>query len=240
MNIEILYESENFLVINKPAGVLVHGDGKNEGETVSDWFVKKYPEAENVGEPITTRGGVEIKRPGIVHRLDRDTSGVLILVKNEEAFSFMKSQFQEREVKKTYKAFVYGEVKEEKGTIDRAIGRSAKDFRLRSAQYGAKGTLRDAVTDFVTLKRGMDYSLLELYPKTGRTHQIRTHLKAINHPVVCDSLYAPKQACALGLKRLALHASKIEFTAINGENIAIESAMPEEFIKAKEAIVEPL
>jgi len=236
MKMETLYEDNNFLIINKPVGTLVHGDGKSNEKTISEWFVNTYPDVKDVGEPAGGRDGEEIVRPGIVHRLDKDTSGVLLLVKNQETFLFMKEQFQKREVKKTYHAFVYGEVKEDKGIIDRPIGRSARDFRLRSAQRGAKGTLREAITEFVTVKRGKEHSLLELYPKTGRTHQIRTHLKAISHPVVCDSLYAPKRTCALGLERLALHASKIEFTTPEGQLIAVEASLPEEFKKAKKAL----
>lgn len=236
MKIEILYEDDDLVVINKPAGIMVHPDGRSKEETISEWFLSTHKDVENVGEPITLRGGNEISRPGIVHRLDKDTSGVLILVKNQKAFLHMKELFQERMVKKTYFAFVYGNVKEDKGIIDRPIGRSSKDFRLRSAQRGAKGTLRDAVTEYETVKRGDKYSFLKMHPKTGRTHQIRTHLKAINHPVVCDALYAPKQDCALGLGRLALHASSIEFTLVNGENIAVEAPFPDKFIEAEKAI----
>lgn len=236
MKIEILYKDSNFLIINKPFGVLVHGDGRGGEETISEWFVSIHPDAKNVGEPITNKDGIEIKRPGVVHRLDKDTSGILVLVKNQEAFLFMKKQFQERKVQKTYHAFVYGEIKEDNGTIDRPIGRSSKDFRLRSAQRGAKGVLREAVTEYVTIKRGKEHSFLELIPKTGRTHQLRAHLKAISHPVVCDALYAPKRDCALGFERLALHASKIEFIGPDKQKIAVEAPLPDEFKVAEKAL----
>lgn len=229
---EILYEDEHILVINKPAGVQVHADEDTKGETVSDWFVARCPEAANVGEPFTSRTGVEMHKPGIVHRLDRDTSGVLLLVKDQETFLYIKEQFKERHVVKTYYAFVYGNVKDDHGTIDRPIGRSASDFRLRSAQRGARGTLRPAATEYTVIERAPEYSYLELRPKTGRTHQLRAHLKAINHPIVCDTLYAPKQESALGFSRLALHASALELDIKEGERKRFEAPLPDDFQQA--------
>lgn len=235
-NMNILYKDRDFLVIDKPSGVIVHGDGKSDSATVVDWFLTKYPDARGVGEQSTDKKGEPIERSGVVHRLDRETSGVLVLAKNQKAFVYLKKQFQNREVVKTYRAFVYGNVKEEKGIIDRPIGRSAKDFRLRSAQRGARGTLREAVTEYIMLKSNDKYSYLELYPKTGRTHQIRTHLKAINHPVMCDRLYAPKQECALGFDRLALHAYRIELQDVEGKTLTVEAPLPDSFVEAEKAL----
>jgi len=231
MKIKTIYEDDNVVVIDKPSGVIVHPTGRGEKETVSDWFVESHGEASNVGEPITLDDGTKIDRPGIVHRLDQDTSGVLVLAKNQDTFLFLKKQFKERKVVKTYNAFVYGELNDD-GVIDRSIGRSAKDFRLRSAQRGARGTMREAVTEYKIVLKGQGHSFLELNPKTGRTHQIRTHLKAINYPIVCDKLYASNSECTLGFKRLALHASKIQLEIPSLGVKDFEVPLPEDFQNA--------
>lgn len=232
MDVPILYEDERMLAVDKPAGLVVHADGRTKEPTLVDWILGKYPEAKEVGEPLALASGEVIYRPGIAHRLDRDTSGVLLIAKDHEAFLHLKSQFQNRETKKTYNAFVWGVITEDDGTIDRPIGKSRKDFRLWSAQRGAKGELRDAVTDYKVLDRSKEFTYLEVSPKTGRTHQIRVHMKAVNHPVVCDKLYAPKRPPALGFERLALHARSIEFTAPNGKKMKVEAPLPGDFTQA--------
>lgn len=231
MDIEVIYEDEYIIAINKPTGLVVHSDGRTEEPTVVDWILENYPEIKGVGENIETKDGV-INKPGIVHRIDRDTSGVLVIVKTQESFEYLKEQFKERTIKKTYNAFVYGSLKEKEGEIDREIGRSSSDFRMWSAQRGAKGKLRKAITNYKVIKEGKDVSFLEIYPKTGRTHQIRTHMKAIHHPILCDKLYAPKGECLLGFKRLALHAKSIVLTLPNNQKISIESPLPADFVVA--------
>ena len=225
MEIKILYEDKDILAIDKPSGISVHPDGKNNDETISDWAVKNYPELENVGEPLG-----EVKRPGIVHRLDKETSGVLLLAKNQQAHQFLKSQFQNHEIKKVYYAIVSGWLKNDTGIVDEPIGRSPVDFRRRLSGRGARGEMRDAVTEYRVLKRfeveENKYSFLEVMPKTGRTHQIRVHMKFLNTPVVCDKLYAPKNVCPKELDRLALHAKYIEFKDMKGELIKVESPNP--------------
>lgn len=249
--IKILYEDENLLVINKPAGLVVHSDGKSKEETVSDWVLKNYPQTKGVGEPLYLNQKLKISptkifkenlsgqenqnvihRPGIVHRLDRQTSGVLVIAKNQETFLFLKKEFQSRAVEKTYLAFVYGEIKNDKGKIERPIARSRHDFRQWSAQRGARGKQRDAITEYRVINKTEEVSYLEVKPKTGRTHQIRVHLKAINHPVVCDKLYAPKREPLLGFNRLALHAQKISFRAPQNKFIEIEAPLPSDFKQA--------
>lgn len=232
MDIEILYEDEGIVAVNKPAGLVVHADGKTEEATLVDWVMDHYPTAANVGEPIVLKNGDVIQRPGIVHRIDRDTSGVLLIAKTGEAFEYLKKGFQERDINKTYHTFVYGEMVEDDGVIDRPIGRSKKDFRLWSAQRGARGAMRDAVTHYVVKVRTKQVSYVEVTPKTGRTHQIRVHFKAINHPIVCDPLYAPTREPLLGFNRTALHASSIEFTALSGEVVRVEAPLPEDFKRA--------
>lgn len=251
---KVLFENENLLFINKPAGLMVHSDGKTTEATLCDWVIKKYPNMKGIGEPSRTPTGEMVDRPGIVHRLDKDTSGVLVLAKTQASFENLKKQFQEREIKKIYNAFVWGVVKEDKGVVDRPIGRSKNDFRKWSAERFARGELRPAVTEYKVLNRILkeekseykdtkqlgktgsnipkQFTYLELFPKTGRTHQIRVHMKAINHPVVGDSLYAPNHPKELGFERLALHARFLEITDLDGSKVSAEAPLPEDFANA--------
>jgi len=288
MKIKILYEDPNILAIDKPSGVSAHPASSGASpdkqrndtnsaiaefvslkkETISDWVLKNYPKTKNVGEPLG-----KIKRPGVVHRLDHETSGVMLLVKNQKAFEFLKSQFVNREIKKTYHAIVSGFVRDNRGVINKPIGRSPKDFRRHLAGRGARGELREAITEYKVLKRfeaqciqnfshcalprvrvgtlaaknfkgTAPFSYLEIKPKTGRTHQIRAHMKYLNHPIVCDTLYNPGGLCPIplpslplikreekggGLSRLALHAKSIEFKNLKGKIIKVESPIPKEF-----------
>ncbi len=232
MNIEILYEDGEVVAVNKPAGLVVHSDGKTKEPSLVDWVLEKYPEIKDVGEPGRNASGETVLRPGIVHRLDRETSGVMLIAKTKESFELLKKQFQNHEVKKTYHAFVVGEMKTEKGTIDRPIGRSSKDFRMWSAQRGARGEMREAITDYKVLLRGLGYSFVEVNPRTGRTHQIRVHFKAISYPLVSDSLYAPKHENTLGFNRQALHSYKIVFVDTLGALREVTAPYPDDFTHA--------
>ena len=238
MEPKILYEDEYILALDKPSGVMVHGDGRSNEPTLVDWINEHYPELAEVGEPQILQNGEVIKKPGIVHRLDRDTSGVILVAKTKESHAFLKSQFQGRKVEKIYNAVVENYFKEgsKEGKIERSIGRSASDFRRWSAEFGAKGELREAVTEYQVLTQNKEFAYLEIKPKTGRTHQIRVHMKAISHPVVCDKLYSAKpcepETC-LGFDRLALHALSIKLELPNGTHIKIESTLPSEFEEAK-------
>lgn len=235
-SITIIFENEDLVVINKPSGILVHNDGHNDTPTVVDWFLKRVPEAQDVGEYGRAQDGTLLERSGVVHRLDADTSGVMIFAKTQDSFESLKEQFHDRLAKKEYRAFVYGTMKEKWGTIDRPIGRSTKNFKLKSAQRGAKGTLRDAVTDWELIGQNDTYAYLKLFPKTGRTHQIRVHLKAIGRPVVGDRLYAPQNLLeteSLGFDRLALHAYKLNIVLPTGESREFISPVPESFERAE-------
>lgn len=257
MNIKILYEDKNVLVIDKPFGIMVHSDGKNNNQTISDWILFKYPALEKVGEPFIIERKEnkkeKILRPGIVHRLDKETSGALLIAKNQKTFLFLKEQFQNHRIKKVYKAFVYGYVSDPKaslltggrGVINVPIGRSQKDIRTYTAGRGARPPIREAVTEykilskFTGVKEGEKnnlsnmsenkYSYVEVYPKTGRTHQIRVHMRYINHPVVSDPLYRGSKELSLGMKRLALHAHSITFSLPNGEVKTVEAPLPADF-----------
>lgn len=216
MELSILYEDADLVVIDKPSGLMTHADGRTETETAEDWFRARYP-------------NVALER-SYAHRLDRETSGALVFAKTEAAHEFLRKAFTARDVHKTYLALVYGAPKERTGVIDFDIGRSRKDFRLKSAQPKAKGRLREALTRYKVLGEVVQgtekYALLEVLPETGRTHQIRVHLKAIHHPVVCDPLYAPNHAPALGLSRLALHAYKLDLPLPSGGRKEVVAPVP--------------
>lgn len=258
-SVPILYEDADVLVINKPAGLVVHSDGRTKEPTVVDWILAHRPHIKGVGDDKEFRiKNIEYGkkqdnssapnskfhvpdsatlRPGIVHRLDRETSGALLIAKNQTAFARLKKQFQRQQVHKIYHAFVYGSVKHKEGIIDRPIARSGSNSILWSSTRGKKGEEREAVTEYGVISRfkdktGLGFSFLELRPHTGRTHQIRVHLKAINYPVVCDKLYAPNKPCALGFNRLALHSRSLYFTLPSGKAIMIEAPYPADFKEA--------
>ena len=196
-----LFEDEWLLVIDKPTGLTVHPGAGEKQETVLDIFRFHYPQ-------ITTMADQE--RPGIVHRLDKDTSGVLILAKNEETLERMQELFQEREMQKTYLALVKGRLRFLNGTIDLPLGRSLK-HRARFEVVGEdRADRRDAVTDFSVIRAFEKFSYVRLMPHTGRTHQLRVHLAHFGNPILGDILYGNRKQ--LDLPRLALHAYSIEFT----------------------------
>lgn len=231
MELPILYEDADIVAVSKPAGLITHSDGRTKEETAEEWFNAAY-HAVRTDPP----------QSGYVHRLDRDTSGVLIFAKNAHAYEFLRTAFHDREVHKTYLAFVHGTLKEKKGIIDFDIGRSRRDFRLRSAQPKAKGRLREALTRYEVIGTSGAYSLLKVSPETGRTHQIRVHLKAIHHPIIGDSLYSPNQPLALDLPRLGLHAYALDLPLPSGGRTTVVAPIPEDlrpaFARFPEAIQE--
>ncbi len=247
MDIKILFEDKDILVINKPAGISVHESGKIKEKTITDWVIKNYPKIRDVGESfeIEDKEGKKIKidRSGIIHRLDKETSGTLIIVKNQRAFDFLKKQFMEHSIQKIYHTFVYGFVSDPKaslatnkrGVIDTSIGRSPKNIRMWTAGRGARPPLREALTEYIIIKKFQEneenFSYLEIYPKTGRTHQIRVHMRYLNHPIVSDPLYRGSKELALGMKRLALHSKSITFKLLNGELKKVEAPYPSDFKK---------
>ncbi len=246
--IGILHKDKNILAINKPAGLSVHGDGKSDGITLADLLVEEYPELKDVGDEPELR-------PGIVHRLDRETTGVMLIARNQLTFEFLKEQFKNHKIKKIYYAYTYGWIKNDHGTINMPIGRSSNNIRMWTAGKGKRGTIRQALTDYEVLKRLPEekfnnketrgngsteegtFTFVKLMPKTGRTHQLRVHLKYINHPIVSDSLYAAGRLPALGFLRTALHAASIAFTLPSGKNLTIEAPFPEDFKNREAGVV---
>ena len=228
----ILYEDESVLAVNKPAGMVVHPDGipKNAGiPSVTTWLQGKYPGIENVGGLIDLASGGTMPRSGTVHRIDRETSGVLVIAKTQPAFEFLQKQFIERRVEKTYRAFLYGTLEKKEGTINLPIGRSREDFRRYTSLSDSRAKMRDAETFYKVIEEGNGASYVEAKPKTGRTHQLRVHFLAIGHPVVADPLYAKEKEKILGFERLALHAFSLTIELPSGEKKTIEAPLPDDF-----------
>ena len=173
MEVPVIYEDENILAVNKPAGLVVHSDGRTKEETLTDWVLARYPAFTDIGGLHTLDSGRYVPRAGILHRLDRETSGVIVIVKNDETFNFLQRQFLYHSIEKVYNAFVIGTPDPSEGEIDTPIGRSRSDFRQWTVGEEARGTLRPASTRYRVLSVGGEYALLELTPKTGRTHQLR-------------------------------------------------------------------
>jgi 23S rRNA pseudouridine1911/1915/1917 synthase len=240
----ILYEDRDVIVINKPAGLIVHSDGRTVESSVADWVVGLHPEMKGVGEPWTSPQGEVVDRPGIVHRLDRTTSGVMIIAKTQLAYEFLKSQFQDRTTEKVYRALVYGAPKKDKGTIEAEIARlRSTPPRWSATLKGVVNKKRAAVTDWAVLKRGKTetgdvVSVIEARPKTGRTHQIRVHLKALGYPIICDPLYAPTKVCILGMGRVALHAASLTINLPSGERQTFVAPLAADMAAAEAALGE--
>ena len=196
--LDILYEDDHLLVINKPAGMVVHpAPGRvHRTGTLVNAVLAHVPNLAVGGE----------QRPGIVHRLDKDTSGVILVAKNDAALRDLQAQFKARTVEKVYLALVEGELPTAHGRIEAPIGRDPRHRQRMAVVTEQKG--RPAVTDFRVRERFPDYTLIETYPRTGRTHQIRIHLASIGHPVVGDPLYGRKHS-RLHCPRQFLHALKI-------------------------------
>lgn len=207
INLPIIYEDDNVLVVNKPSGVISHARGR-------------YFDEPSVASFVRQKTGQKGERSGIVHRLDRATSGVMICAKNQETLSFLQKQFSLRKVKKSYMAIIEGSMPTEEGMIDMPIGRNPKV----PASFHVTDSGKNAITRYHTVEKKNGYSLLELRPETGRTHQLRVHLKHLKHPIVGDNLYSGKEA-----PRLLLHAASLEITLPNGERDIFTAPLPPDF-----------
>jgi len=216
MDIKIIYEDSDLMVIEKDAGILVH-PVKDEKDTLIDLIREKYPDAK------------------LAHRLDQDTSGLMVVAKNENSYIWLKDQFKNRQVKKKYLTLVYGTFKEKTGIIAKSIGRSQK--RGGSQTTTPIGKMREAITRYKVIKEfsakdgsasgGKNYTLLEVMPETGRTHQIRVHLTSIGHPLAGDEKYKFKrQEKIAGLNRQFLHAKYLSFKTPDGKIMEFESELP--------------
>ena len=210
---KIIYQDNDLLVVDKPAKIDVI--------ELMELVLKEYPEIKKVGLA---------PRYGLIHRLDKDTSGVLLIAKTEKGLIFFQKQFKLKRVKKTYIALVVGNVRDNKGRIETLIGRSKKDGKKQKVyletEPDSKGK-RDAITDYQVIKRFKEYTLINAFPKTGRKHQIRCHFSYMNHPLAGDKVYGFKnQSCPKGLDRHFLHAENLEIEMPDGNKKEFHSDLP--------------
>ena len=215
--LDIIYEDDDIIVINKPKGLVVHpANGNPDGTLVNAIMAICKESLSGIGGKI---------RPGIVHRLDKDTSGILIVAKNDKAHINLSNQIKNREMKKIYIALVRGVVNENEATIDMPIGRSTKDRKKMAVRKDGK----EAITHFKVLKRFPKYTLLEVKIDTGRTHQIRVHMAEIGHPVVGDVVYSNGKN-DFGVVGQMLHAKSLDFKhPITGKQMHLEAELPKNF-----------
>lgn len=236
-SISVIYEDKNFLAVYKPAGILVHPlktknyKLKTNELTLVDWLIKNYPEVKKVGDDPKTR-------PGIVHRLDKDTSGVILVARNQKYFEYLKKLFQNHQIKKTYLALVWGKLTPKIGVIKKPI--LIKGGTIKRTVWRGRAE-KEAITEYRALKYFnitnpddrqslLYFSLVRVIPETGRTHQIRVHLASVGHPVVGDTLYGPKRS-PFGRSpagRQFLHAQSLEFNTAQGKRIRIDAELSPE------------
>lgn len=227
--IPVITETQDYIVINKPSGIVVHqAEGHREPDTVANWVLAHHPTIATVGEdPL---------RPGIVHRLDSDVSGCMVISKTASMFTHLKQAFQEGRVEKVYTALVYGVMPDHGGTIDFGIARSTTKGRMAArppvrnqelvtSNQGAHRE-KDAMTEYTVVTQYQQYALLTVRPKTGRTHQIRVHLYALGHPIVGDPLYQQKEKRNPLVDRIFLHATQLSFTNLAGQKQTFTSPLP--------------
>jgi 23S rRNA pseudouridine1911/1915/1917 synthase len=222
IDIPVLFEDDTLLVIDKPVGIVVHqGGGHTEPDTIANWLLAHTPAIKDVGP--------DALRPGIVHRLDRDVSGVMVITKTQEMYETLVDQFSRGVVDKEYAAFVYGHIDNAEGVIDFPLARSKHKGKIAARPKESAGDAKNALTHYETVEAGQHYSHLRVMPKTGRMHQIRAHLAAIDHAIVGDTLYATKEQNPDRAKRLYLHAMQLSFDVLDGSRVTYTSKLPGEF-----------
>ena len=227
ISLDILFENEDMVVIDKQAGLQVHPSSNEKKNTLVNALLARYPEIVDVHDGSV---GAEL-RPGIVHRLDKDTTGVMVIARNMEALYALKENFKNRNAEKQYLAIAKGVFTEKEGMIDRPIAKSSSYRKQIIARSNTKTVIKPAETHFKVLEEFEKYSLVELHPKTGRTHQIRIHLASIGHPIVGDKIYGPVKNGELAhnlASRQLLHARKLRFTLF-GQQYDFIAPIPEDF-----------
>lgn len=219
LKLDIVFENNDFAVINKPAGILVHPYPFYNKPTLVNALLASFPFIKNIGE--------DNLRPGIVHRLDKDVSGLLLIAKTQKAFEYFKEQFQKRKIKKEYLALVRGEIKKSSGKIELPIGPTAKKGLKKGVKVIKPEKAKKAITFFEVVKKYHHFTLLKVKPLTGRSHQIRVHLKSIGYPIAGDLVYKPKKAkYTKNPPRIFLHAYKLGFYNLEGKYQEFTSPLP--------------
>ncbi|MEI8343760.1 MAG: RluA family pseudouridine synthase [Candidatus Moraniibacteriota bacterium] len=227
IKIESIFENENILVINKPAGLQVHPSSCNQIDTLTNAILSVYPDISDVYDKSVDA----YLRPGIVHRLDKDTSGVMVIAKNKKTLEQLKKIFKDRNIEKKYLAVVEGNMENESGIIDKPLARSAGFSKQLIARENTKTKVREAVTNYEVVEQLENFALLSVSPKTGRMHQIRVHLASIGHPIVGDLVYGKKtqkKSDKFFVKRQLLHAKSLAFE-LDGKHCDFEAKMPKDF-----------
>lgn len=223
LHVPVLFEDEHIIVIDKPVGMQMHPGSVEADDTVANWALAHFPAIAEIGEdPL---------RPGIVHRLDRNTSGVLVLAKTADAFAELKRIFQSRLMRKTYTVLVLGNIDPVSGEISRPIAQRTGTLKRMAVEHPESfhGDMKEAVTEYRLEERFPGHDLLSAFPKTGRTHQIRVHFASVGHPVAGDHLYGGRRMREPGMpSRQLLHASMLEFEFF-GEKMSFVSPLPEDF-----------
>lgn len=248
MDLEVLYEDNYLVVFNKPTGVTVNRSDTTKDELTLQDLVEKYfhlprPNIRKAAEgEYKSPQEVFVERSGIVHRLDKETSGIILVAKTPEAFEILQKEFKDRVVKKTYQALAHGQLTQE-GEINVPVGRLV----FNRKRFGVVAGGREAVTRYKVLKRFVNpktkepLTLLELYPQTGRTHQIRVHLKYLNRPIYSDVLYSGRKTARIDRKdlpRLFLHAAGITFVhPNNGKEISLTAQLPQDLQKFLDSLL---
>ena len=218
-DIKIIKKAKDYVVVEKPSGLIVHGTKEIQEYSLVDWLIKKYPQIKKVGDDPEFR-------PGIVHRLDKKVSGLMVVALNQDSFQNLKAQFKDRTIVKKYLALVHDQMEDEVGQIDFPIERSKRSGKMvaKPKHFDEK----EALTLWETKEKFAHYTLLDVQIKTGRNHQIRAHMQAVHHPVVGDDLYNIKSyKDKFDLKRIFLHAYHLEFQDLNGETQIFEIDLPE-------------
>lgn len=227
--IEVVAETKDYLVINKPAGLVVHPTDDPSLYTLVDWLLVKYPDIAKIGDDII--------RPGIVHRLDKEVSGLMVIARTTSMFDCLKQQFKKRTIIKEYQALVYGQTSRDYDVIEFPISR-AKSGKMVAHPANQEG--KPAFTSFTVIKRFVNYTLLQIAIKTGRTHQIRVHLTAYNHQIVGDNLYSTKLSreknAKLGLNRLFLVSVKLAFNDLAKDRQKFEINLPDDLKQILEVV----
>jgi len=223
--IKIIEEAADYLVVEKPVGLLTHPTMKNEHDSLSSILTAQYPELKKIGD--------DPARPGIVHRLDKDASGLLVIARTQKMFNHLKEQFKKRTINKEYLALAHGKVAKDWDEIKFPIARGKNSERMAALPFTSRGEKtiegKEALTEFLVEKRFVNFTLLKVKIHTGRMHQIRVHLLAYNHPLVGDPLYFQKKRkdkWDKKLGRLFLHCTKLSFKDLNGETQTFQSPLP--------------
>ena len=218
---KIIDQNDEFLVLEKPAGMLVHPTDKGENNTLADWLVNKFPSLKKIGD--------DPRRPAIVHRLDKEVSGLMVMPLSQASFDSLKKQFQQRTIKKEYTALVHGQLINEQGQIEQALERDKKTG-LMKAQSG-KEAGKVALTTYQVIKKFINYTLVKVQIKTGRLHQIRAHFYSIGHSIIGDKLYQTKDLRKKKKvldQRIFLHASYLKFFDLQENWHEYKSSLPKE------------